>query len=71
MPTIKVLQGSSFVETEVNSSNVGDLRTEKDIPQTASVSVNGTDATNSTSLEDGNIVAWVNNNKTGGIIVRK
>ena len=66
MITIKVLQGSSFVETQVNSSNVGDLRTEKDIPQDAAVSVNGVDATNSTSLEDNNIVAWVNNNKTGG-----
>ena len=66
MPTIKVLQGSSFVETQVNSTNVGDLRQEKDIPNDASVSVNGTDATNSTNVEDGNIVAWVNNNKTGG-----
>ena len=66
MPTIKVLQGSSFVETQVNSISVGDLRTEKDIPLDASVSVNGTDATNSTVVEDGNIVAWVNNNKTGG-----
>ena len=65
MPTIKVLQGSSFVETIVNSDNVGDLRSEKDIPGTAAVSVNGTAATNSTGLEDGNIVAWVNNNKTG------
>jgi len=66
MPTIKVLQGSSFVETQVNSNNVGDLRAEKDIPTGASVSVNGTDATNSTSLDDNAIVAWVNNNKTGG-----
>ena len=66
MTTIKVLRGSSFVETQVNSSNVGDLRTEQDIPQTAAVSVNGTEATNSTEIADGNIVAWVNNNKTGG-----
>lgn len=66
MPTIKVLQGSSFVETQVNSSNVGDLRQEKDIPSDAAVSINGVDATNSTAVEDNNIVAWVNNNKTGG-----
>ena len=66
MPTIKVLQGSNFVETVVNSSNVGDLRQEKDISGDASVSINGVDATNSTAVEDGNIVAWVSNNKTGG-----
>jgi hypothetical protein len=64
--TIKVLRGSSFVETQVNATNVGDLRSEQDIPQTAAVSVNGTDATNSTEISDGSLVAWVSNNKTGG-----
>ena len=64
--TIKVLRGSSFVETQVNATNVGDLRSELDIPLTAAVSVNGTDATNSTEISDGSLVAWVNNNKTGG-----
>jgi hypothetical protein len=64
--TIKVLRGSSFVETQVNATNVGDLRSEQDIPMTAAVSVNGTDATNSTEISDGSLVAWVNNNKTGG-----
>jgi uncharacterized lipoprotein YajG len=66
MATIKVLRGSSFVETQVNATNVGDLRSEQDIPMNAAVSVNGTDATNSTEIADGNLVAWVNNNKTGG-----
>jgi hypothetical protein len=64
--TIKVLRGSSFVETQVNATNVGDLRSEQDIPLNAAVSVNGTDATNSTEISDGSLVAWVNNNKTGG-----
>ena len=64
--TIKVLRGSSFVETQVNATNVGDLREEQDIPLNAAVSVNGTDATNSTEISDGSLVAWVNNNKTGG-----
>ena len=64
--TIKVLRGSSFVETQVNATNVGDLRSEQDIPLNAAVSVNGTDATNSTEIADGSLVAWVNNNKTGG-----
>ena len=66
MATIKVLRGSSFVETQVNATNVGDLRSEQDIPLNAAVSVNGTDATNSTEIADGSLVAWVNNNKTGG-----
>ena len=66
MATIKVLRGSSFVETQVNATNVGDLRSEQDIPMSAAVSVNGTDATNSTEITDGSLVAWVNNNKTGG-----
>ena len=66
MATIKVLRGSSFVETQVNATNVGDLRSEQDIPLAAAVSVNGTDATNSTEITDGSLVAWVNNNKTGG-----
>ena len=66
MATIKVLRGSSFVETQVNATNVGDLRSEQDIPLNAAVSVNGTDATNSTEISDGSLVAWVNNNKTGG-----
>ena len=64
--TIKVLRGSSFVETQVNATNVGDLRSEQDIPLNAAVSVNGTDATNSTEITNGSLVAWVNNNKTGG-----
>ena len=64
--TIKVLRGSSFVETQVNATNVGDLRSEQDIRLNAAVSVNGTDATNSTEITDGSLVAWVNINKTGG-----
>ena len=64
--TIKVLRGSSFVVTQVNAANVGDLRSEQDIPLNAAVSVNGTDATNSTEITDGSLVAWVNNNNTGG-----
>ena len=64
--TIKVLRGSSFVETQVNATNVGDLRSEQDIPLNADLSVNGTEATNSTEITDGSLVAWVNNNKTGG-----
>ena len=66
MPTIKVLQGSSFVETEVNSSNVGDLRTEKDIPSGAAISVGGRTVGDDHNLSDGDLVAAVHNDKTGG-----
>ena len=66
MDTIKVLRGANFVETAVNSTNIEALRNELDIPLGAAVSVNGTDAVNSTELTDGSLVAWVTNNKTGG-----
>ena len=66
MATIKVLRGSSFVETQVNATNVGSLRSEQEIPTGAAVSVNGMDAVDSTEIDDGALVAWVNNNKTGG-----
>ena len=39
---IKVLSGGGFPEREVNSTTVGALRNELDIPSRASISVNGT-----------------------------
>lgn len=66
MATVKILRGANFVETEVNATNIESLRNELDIPAGAAVSVNGTDAVNATELTDGSLVAWVNNNKTGG-----
>ena len=64
--TIKYLRGSRFVETEVSSSTVENLRLEMEIPATASISVNGRDVTNSYELQDDDQVAAVISNKTGG-----
>ena len=67
MPTIKLLSGGAgFVDQEVSSSSVGELRDELDISSTAAVSVNGTNTRNSTTVNDGDFVAAVSNDKTGG-----
>ena len=63
---IKVLSGGSFPEREVNSTTVGALRTELEIPTRASISVNGTGVENDYSLSEGDLVAAVENDKGGG-----
>jgi len=67
MPKIKVLSGGGFPEREVNSATVGALRTELDINAGATVAVNGTNVTDDHTLADGDIVAAVTSNKTGGL----
>ena len=67
MPKIKVLSGGGFPEREVNSDTVGSLRTELDIAPGASIAVNGTNVTDDHVLSDGDIVAAVTSNKTGGL----
>mgnify|MGYP003153443599 CR=1 FL=1 len=67
MPKIKVLSGGGFPEREVNSDTVGSLRTELDIASGASIAVNGTNVTDDYTLSDGDIVAAVTSNKTGGL----
>lgn len=64
--TIKYLRGSRFVETEITSGTVEQLRNEMEIPATASISVNGRDVTNTYELQDDDQVAAVISNKTGG-----
>tara|TARA_R100000742_G_C4186556_1_gene19985 strand:+ start:202 stop:408 length:207 start_codon:yes stop_codon:yes gene_type:complete len=66
MPTIKVLAGGGFVEQEVRSETICELREELDISSAASVAVNGSNKGNSYSLQDGDLVAAVSNDKTGG-----
>ena len=66
MPTIKVLSGGGFPEREVNSQTVGSLRDELDMAAGSSVAVNGTNVTDDYQLSDGDIVAAVTSNKTGG-----
>ena len=67
--TIKVLSGGGFVEQEVNSDTLGNLRTELNIAENAVVSVNSKNKSdNNHQINDGDIVAAVQNDKTGGIV---
>lgn len=69
MPKIKVLSGGGFPEREVNSNTVGSLRDELDITAGSTISVNGTGVTDDYQLSDGDVVAAVSSNKTGGLEV--
>ena len=68
MPKIKVLSGGGFPEREVNSQTVGSLRDGLDMAAGSSVAVNGTNVTDDYQLNDGDIVAAVTSNKTGGLM---
>lgn len=71
MANIKVLSGSGFVEQITSSETLCELRTELDIPESASVSVNGVNQRGSYNLQDGDHVAAAQQNKTGGITNNK
>ena len=64
--TIKYLRGARFVDTEVQYGTISQLRTEMEIPNGASISVNGRDVTDTYELQDDDQVAAVISNKTGG-----
>jgi|TARA_E500000305_G_scaffold34778_3_gene26432 molybdopterin converting factor small subunit len=66
--TIKFLQGGGFVEKQTNADTVEQLRAElpDDISASSSIAVNGISVTNTHAINDGDIVAAVNNNKSGG-----
>ena len=64
--TIQYLEGSRFVDKVVEANNVGQLRTELEIPSNAAVSVNRADVNDSFALSEGDQVAAVVSNKTGG-----
>lgn len=64
--TIRYLTGGGFVDQQTNARNVRELRAELDIDARASVSVGGQNATDDTPINEGDTVAAVNNNKTGG-----
>ena len=67
MAAIKLMNNSaSFSDATVSSTNVGDLRRELELPTNAVVNVNGTIANDSHEVSDGDFVATVTNNKTGG-----
>ena len=63
---IRYLTGGGFVDQQVTAVNVRELRAELDIDARASVSVGGQNATDDTPISEGDTVAAVNNNKTGG-----
>ena len=66
MPKINLLHdSSSFAETEVNATTVGQLRTEKSL-EGYTINVDRTVVTDEKVLEDGMFVAAVQSNKTGG-----
>ena len=66
MPDIRVLSGQGFVDTTVNATTIEQLRTELNMGESSAVSVNGKNVTNATTISDGDMVAAVSNNKTGG-----
>jgi len=67
MPTIRVLSGGGFNEQIVTSTTVSALRSELNIDVSASVNVNGQGISDGNHpINDDDVVAAVNNNKTGG-----
>jgi len=66
MPSIKVLAGSGFVDQEVNAETLAELREELNISANDAVAVNGVNKRNSYTIQDGDLVASVAQDKTGG-----
>ena len=64
--TIRWLSGGGFVDKEIESGTVGQLRSELDIHSTADIAVDGTNVADTHELSDGSVVAAVQNNKSGG-----
>jgi len=67
MPSIKLMNNSAnFADATVDSTTVGQLRRELDIPASATVNVNQSIGSDSTEIADESFVAIVSNDKTGG-----
>ena len=77
---IKLFKGGNFITKEIRSETLGELREElvaagENISSTASLSLNGEEALNSTVIpvysDDVQManVAFVNNDKTGGTLI--
>ena len=67
--TIRWLAGGGFVDKEVSANTVEQLRTELDISRTADIAVDGTNVADTHELSDGSVVAAVQSNKSGGLLV--
>ena len=67
MPNIHLMHNSdSFNAQDVASATVGALKSELGVPSTSRVNVNTAVAQDSTTLNDGDIVAVVTKDKKGG-----
>ena len=73
MPRIKLMSnsGDGFPERDVTASTVGALKSELGSPGNSAVSVNGITSQDNQELSDGDLVAIVNNDKTGGTLKLK
>ena len=63
---IRWLSGGGFVDKEIQSSTVGQLRTELDISSGADIAVDGVNVADTHELNEDSVVAAVQNNKSGG-----
>ena len=67
--TIKLLSGGGFVEQSVEAETLGNLRSELNIASSAIISVNSMNVSNDNHpISEGDMVAAVQNDKTGGIV---
>ena len=64
--TIRWLAGGGFVDKEVTSGTVGQLRSELEISSGSDIAVDGINEADTHELNDGSVVAAVQNNKSGG-----
>jgi hypothetical protein len=65
--TVKILSGGGFVTKETRAETMCDLREEEGINSNASAAVGGVNVNNSYQLQEGDIIAFVSNDKTGGL----
>ena len=63
---IRWLSGGGFVDKEITSTTVGQLRTELDVGTGSDIAVDGVNVADTHELNDGSVVAAVQNNKSGG-----
>ena len=67
--TIRWLSGGGFVDKQIEALTVAQLRTELEIASTADIAVDGVNVSDTHELNDGSVVAAVQNNKSGGLLV--
>ena len=64
--SISLLDNGAFNRRDVNSTNVGELRNELEIPTDAQVNVNGEVRLNDFTIDNDAVIAYTSNNKVGG-----